>query len=192
VWVTVRLGVIRMAAKFDGWRVSMVLVAVTGLALAGCSQGPSSSGVTAVESSAPALVESDTFSPELPSPSATRTVTPTPSKSPETIRCYYGSEEDEWILLNGSKCSGTLSKKPKKAKPTPRPTPTPVPTLTQPEVETVNCTPGYDPCLPYYGGADYDCKGGSGNGPYYAGRVFVQRGMDIYDLDRDGDGVGCE
>lgn len=188
-----RLGVIRMVVKVNRWRVSLVFVAVTGLAVVGCSQTPSSSGMPTVESSAAALVESDTFSPELPSASAARTVTPTPSESPETIRCYYGSGEDEWMLINGSKCSGTLSEKPKKPKKPkkakPKPSPTPLPTLAEPEVESVNCTPGYDPCLPP--ASDYDCAGGSGNGPAYTGTVRVT-GPDIYGLDRDGDGIGCE
>lgn len=30
-----------------------------------------------------------------------------------------------------------------------------------------SCTPGYSPCLVHHGGADYDCYGGRGNGPYY-------------------------
>ena len=34
-------------------------------------------------------------------------------------------------------------------------------------------------------------EGGSGNGPLYTGTVRVI-GPDEYDLDRDGDGVGCE
>ena len=41
-------------------------------------------------------------------------------------------------------------------------------------------------------GAAADCAGGSGNGPAYVQgpvRVIVS---DVYDLDRDGDGVGCE
>ncbi len=29
-----------------------------------------------------------------------------------------------------------------------------------------DCTPGYSPCLIYHGGADYDCGGGEGDGPY--------------------------
>jgi beta-lactam-binding protein with PASTA domain len=52
-----------------------------------------------------------------------------------------------------------------------------------------NCTPGYSPCLPP--ASDYDCAGGSGDGPKYTGRVTV-RGSDPYGLDADGDGVGCE
>jgi hypothetical protein len=53
-------------------------------------------------------------------------------------------------------------------------------------------------CDPNYKGAcldphasDYDCAGGSGNGPKYTGRVTVI-GDDHFDLDRDGDGIGCE
>ena len=52
-----------------------------------------------------------------------------------------------------------------------------------------NCTPGYSPCLPP--ASDYDCRGGSGNGPKRTGPVRVT-GSDPYDLDRDGDGVGCD
>jgi hypothetical protein len=53
-------------------------------------------------------------------------------------------------------------------------------------------------CDPNYAGAclrpdvsDYDCEGGSGDGPYYTGYVEVV-GDDHYDLDRDGDGIACE
>ncbi len=71
-----------------------------------------------------------------------------------------------------------------KAPPAPKPAP--------PSQETTtgdNCTPGYDPCLPP--ASDYDCAGGSGNGPKYTGPVRVT-GSDPYDLDSDGDGYGCE
>jgi hypothetical protein len=52
-----------------------------------------------------------------------------------------------------------------------------------------SCTPGYDPCLPP--ASDYDCEGGSGDGPKYTGYVLVT-GSDPYELDNDGDGVACE
>ena len=39
--------------------------------------------------------------------------------------------------------------------------------------------------------ADYDCQGGSGDGPKYTGTVTVV-GADHFDLDRDGDGTGCD
>jgi resuscitation-promoting factor RpfB len=53
-----------------------------------------------------------------------------------------------------------------------------------------NCTPGYSPCLPP--ASDYDCAGGTGNGPKYAYGPIRVTGSDPYDLDRDGDGVACE
>ena len=57
------------------------------------------------------------------------------------------------------------------------------------EQPSQSCTPGYTPCLaPAY---DYDCEGGSGDGPKYTGYVTVT-GADPYDLDADGDGVACE
>ena len=39
---------------------------------------------------------------------------------------------------------------------------------------------------------DYDCWGGGGDGPYYVRGPFRLNGPDIYDLDRDGDGIACE
>jgi hypothetical protein len=53
-----------------------------------------------------------------------------------------------------------------------------------------NCTPGYSPCLAP--ASDYDCAGGSGDGPEYVHGVVEVNGADIYDLDRDGDGFGCD
>ncbi|MFZ2390571.1 MAG: hypothetical protein WAW15_02015 [Minisyncoccales bacterium] len=52
------------------------------------------------------------------------------------------------------------------------------------------CHPNYSGCLNPKA-SDYDCAGGSGNGPYYTGRIQVI-GPDIFGLDRDGDGWGCE
>jgi len=53
-----------------------------------------------------------------------------------------------------------------------------------------NCTTGYSPCLPP--ASDYDCAGGTGNGPKYACGPIRVTCSDPYDLDRDGDGVACE
>src|SRR3989344_1495328 len=52
------------------------------------------------------------------------------------------------------------------------------------------CHPSYSGCL-NLNASDYDCAGGSGNGPYYTGTVRVL-GPDVFDLDRDNDGWGCE
>lgn len=54
------------------------------------------------------------------------------------------------------------------------------------------------PCDPNYAGAcvpvasDVDCAGGSGNGPAYVEGPVTVIGKDIYHLDSDGDGIGCE
>jgi hypothetical protein len=66
-----------------------------------------------------------------------------------------------------------------------------VPQAAAPPVESGGCDPNYTgPCVPV--DSDVDCAGGSGNGPsYVSGPVFVV-GSDVYDLDRDGDGVGCD
>jgi hypothetical protein len=37
-----------------------------------------------------------------------------------------------------------------------------------------------------------DCAGGGGNGPRYVTGPVTVSGSDPYDLDRDGDGIGCE
>lgn len=74
---------------------------------------------------------------------------------------------------------------------TQRPTPTtrrPTPT-TRP---ASNCHPSYQgECLRVSIG-DYDCAGGSGNGPNYVQGTVRVVGPDEFDLDRDGDGWGCE
>jgi hypothetical protein len=77
------------------------------------------------------------------------------------------------LMPPGNKVSLTIAKKP------------PPPPTTQPS----NCTPGYSPCLPP--APDYDCAGGTGDGPKYTGPVTVT-GSDPYDLDSDNNGYGCE
>jgi hypothetical protein len=59
------------------------------------------------------------------------------------------------------------------------------------EEEASECDPNYSgACLDPYA-SDYDCEGGSGNGPDYTGPVTVV-GEDHYGLDADSDGSGCE
>jgi PASTA domain len=65
------------------------------------------------------------------------------------------------------------------AKPIPVTPPTPV------------CDPNYaGGCVPI--ASDVDCAGGSGNGPAYVEGPVTVVGSDIYGLDADGDGLGCE
>lgn len=53
------------------------------------------------------------------------------------------------------------------------------------------CDPNYaGACVPI--ASDVDCAGGGGNGPAYVQGPVRVVGTDIYGLDRDGDGIGCE
>ena len=53
------------------------------------------------------------------------------------------------------------------------------------------CDPNYSgACVPI--ASDVDCAGGSGDGPAYVSGPVKVIGSDIYGLDRDGDGYGCE
>jgi resuscitation-promoting factor RpfB len=45
-------------------------------------------------------------------------------------------------------------------------------------------------CVPV--ASDVDCAGGSGDGPAYVDGPVRIVGSDVYDLDRDGDGVACD
>lgn len=63
--------------------------------------------------------------------------------------------------------------------------------LPAPASSTSGCHPSYQgECLKQDAG-DYDCEDGEGNGPNYTSYVEVT-GYDEFDLDRDGDGDGCE
>lgn len=67
-----------------------------------------------------------------------------------------------------------------------QPPPPASPLTVQPE-----CDPNYSgACVPI--ASDVDCAGGSGNGPAYVQGPVNVVGTDIYGLDRDGNGVGCQ
>ncbi|TAM65571.1 MAG: hypothetical protein EPN51_19520 [Mycobacterium sp.] len=60
-----------------------------------------------------------------------------------------------------------------------------------PQAPGSSCDPNYSgACVPI--ASDVDCAGGSGNGPAYVSGPVTVIGKDIYGLDRDGNGVGCE
>jgi hypothetical protein len=99
--------------------------------------------------------------------------------------------------------TATASKKPKAkvttatAEPTKQRAAKPKPKASKPATKKPRPEPK-PACDPNYGGAcvpiasDVDCEGGGGNGPEYVSGPVEIVGDDIYDLDRDGDGVGCE
>lgn len=64
--------------------------------------------------------------------------------------------------------------------------------------KAVPVAPAQSQCDPNYAGAcvpidsDVDCAGGKGNGPSYVRGPVTVIGSDIYGLDNDHDGIGCE
>jgi Glucodextranase, domain B len=86
-------------------------------------------------------------------------------------------------------------------KPTPTPTPAPPTSTPKPIVTprpatpkpappaTSSCDSNYSGCVPI--ASDVDCAGGSGNGPAYVQGPVKILGVDIYKLDADHDGWGC-
>jgi cytoskeletal protein RodZ len=71
----------------------------------------------------------------------------------------------------------------------------PPPTTAPPPPPTTaprNCDPSYpDVCL-HQGIGDYDCASGKGNGPNYVDGPITVLPPDPFDLDGNGDGIGCE
>ncbi len=65
------------------------------------------------------------------------------------------------------------------------------PAAPPPPPQDSGCDENYaDACVPI--ASDVDCASGSGNGPAYLSGTARVVGTDIYDLDRDGDGIACE
>lgn len=57
--------------------------------------------------------------------------------------------------------------------------------------EVQHCDSNYSgACVPV--ASDVDCAGNDGNGPAYVEGPVRVTGNDIYDLDRDGDGIACD
>jgi micrococcal nuclease len=78
--------------------------------------------------------------------------------------------------------------------PTPAPTPLPVaaPAAPLPLVPAPTCHASYIGACLAPGIGDYDCAGGSGNGPNYIAGPIQVVGQDEFDLDSDANGYGCE
>lgn len=84
-------------------------------------------------------------------------------------------------------------KRRREAQRTPPPLPETVPETEPPtQPERQECHPSYKGDCLDPDASDYDCAGGSGDGPEYANGPITVTGDDPYDLDRDGDGTACE
>lgn len=118
--------------------------------------------------------DTSTTTSVVPTQTATQTVAPTP----EPTKVETATPEP-----TKSKVKTVIPKTPIATTPVPG---TPEQVAVQPE-----CDPNYSgACVPV--ASDVDCAGGSGNGPAYIKGPVTVIGRDIYDLDRDGNGIGCE
>lgn len=69
--------------------------------------------------------------------------------------------------------------------------PAPAPVRPAAPAAPSGCDPNYaGACVPI--ASDVDCAGGKGNGPAYVRGPVTVIGTDIYGLDNDRDGIGCE
>ena len=67
----------------------------------------------------------------------------------------------------------------------------PVATAQPPQEQSSSCDSNYSgDCVPI--ASDVDCASGNGNGPAYVEGPVTVVGDDIYGLDNNNDGVGCE
>jgi len=120
---------------------------------------------------------------QTPKPIAASTSEPTTTEPPSTTAPTATNSAPTTVAPTTSKPQPATTRR---ATPTTRRA---VPTTAAP---ARNCDPAYpDACL-HDGIGDYDCAGGSGNGPNYVDGPITVRAPDPFDLDRDGDGVGCE
>jgi micrococcal nuclease len=79
----------------------------------------------------------------------------------------------------------------KPEKKAPAPTTKKTTTKASPKPSGGGCDPNYSGgCVPV--ASDVDCAGGSGNGPAYVSGPVRVVGSDVYGLDADKDGLGCE
>jgi PASTA domain len=106
---------------------------------------------------------------------------------PAEIVISQSHKAGAWVLPDTT-VSLVVAKTPP-APPPPPPAPEPPPPPPRPAPD---CDPSYpDVCLdPAV--EDYDCASGSGNGPEYVEGPIRVLPPDPFDLDREGDGVGCQ
>ncbi len=164
-------GLQTFAAVSDGDRDAEPTSSLTSTSTTATTASSSSTSLTTTSTSTSALAEESTTAPTAAVESSS---TAPPSTQPPTTAA------------------------PTTTPPTTTPQTTPPPTTPPPTTvasTTASTSSGCDPnysggCVPI--ASDVDCEGGGGNGPAYVRGPVTVIGSDIYGLDRDNDGIGCE
>lgn len=141
-------------------------------------------GIGAVIGGIGSLVDSPSPQPSSEAAALTGSDPPSPSPSPSAS-----------AVLAPAALPSTSAVAPASQRPSPRPTRTTAKASPTPRRTTSSPKPACDPnyangCVPI--ASDVDCGGGTGNGPAYFYGTATVVGSDIYDLDRDNDGIACE
>ncbi len=130
-----------------------------------------------------AMVESTTTA-------APTTVEPTTTTAPAPTTVAPTTVESTTTAAPTTAAPTTVVSTTTAAPATAAPTTTTTTVTTVPPTTQSDCHPSYTGCVPR--ASDVDCAGGSGDGPAYVTGPISVIGPDVYDLDRDGDGVACE
>ncbi len=181
--------------------------------------GPSGSGATSAATGTPTPTPTPTPSPKpSPKPVVTVTTVDVPEQIPFGHTSYDepaqevgtnvivtpgvpGTKVTTWqvTLVDGVEKGRTLVSETVTVPPVDevtavgvgQPAPPPAPEAEPAPDAGGGCDPNYSgACVPI--ASDVDCAGGSGNGPAYVQGPVTVIGSDIYDLDRDGDGIACD
>jgi hypothetical protein len=145
------------------------------LVLGACGDQPDPGAPTAASAPATTVAVTTTAT-------ATTTAAPTTTIRPTTTRPTPPTTKRKAVAAPTTRRPPPTTRRPTPT--TRRPTPTTRPAST--------CHPSYQGECLKVGIGDYDCAGGSGNGPNYVHGTVRVVGPDEFGLDRDGDGWGCE
>lgn len=149
---------------------STAATAATGAALgpqaATTSAAPTTTTPAPAVAAPPAASEQTVVAAAPAAPAATRAVATTPKPAPPAAQ-------------------PPAAQAPAAQPPAPKP-----PVAAAPAAPAGGCNSNYSGCVPI--ASDVDCQGGSGNGPAYVKGPVQVTGTDVYGLDSDNDGTGCE
>lgn len=165
------------------------------LAVAGCGL-PNPVVETAAAAPAPAFPLTSPVTTTAPTTAPTTALTTAPTTAPSGTSPAKATSAPTPTPAPAVRKAAAVPAPPPPPAPAPARAPAPAPEAPEAAAEPApqkrpGCNGNYEPCVPN-DPDDVDCEGGSGNGPsYVAGPVRVT-GDDVYGLDSDDDGVGCE
>lgn len=155
--------------------------------LVGCGRAADTESVSIASASGPAttttrapLTTASTTAPttaptpttQAPAPTTTRAAAPTTTRKPTPTTTRAAAAPRTQAVAPAPRTRATQ------------------PAAAQAPARSTGCDPNYSGCVPI--DSDVDCEGGSGNGPSYVRGPVRVTGKDIYGLDADKDGIGCE